>query len=232
MKRIAIITAFLLVIGCLQLYAQKAGMTPSPLQSQQVHPSESPAPYSEELACLPPDEGEMDMLMPEGEDMPQQDLEDVGMLPHSQGYDGAAMLPPMLVKLKLTDVQKKDVDKIVFDAAKEAIAQKAKVATARLELRQLFKADNPDKNEIVKKINEIAELSTQIHINRIDGWFAINKLLTPEQQKIWKHALAMHPQMGNGRHEGKFEGKGWQHPQFDRQHHQPEKGDAPVPPQQ
>jgi hypothetical protein len=159
MKRIAIITAFLLVIGCLQLYAQKAGMAPSPQQSQQVHPSESPAPYSEELAYLPSDEGEMDMLMPEGEDMPQQDLEEAGMPPHSQGHDGAAMLPSMLGKLKLTDVQKKDVEKIVFDAAKETIAQKAKVATAHLELRQLLKADSPDKNTIEKKINEIADLS-------------------------------------------------------------------------
>jgi Spy/CpxP family protein refolding chaperone len=92
-------------------------------------------------------------------------------------------------QLKLTEEQKKDVDKIRLDMEKQEIAQKAKNETARVELRQLFKADNPDKSAIEKKMNEIADLEVQMHMIKINSWFDINKLLTPEQQKTWKKAL-------------------------------------------
>ncbi len=92
-------------------------------------------------------------------------------------------------QLKLTEGQKKDFEKIHVDMEKQEIAQKAKKETARVELRQLFKADNPDKSAIEKKMNEIADLEVQMHMIRINSWFDVNKLLTPEQQKTWKKAL-------------------------------------------
>jgi Spy/CpxP family protein refolding chaperone len=92
-------------------------------------------------------------------------------------------------QLKLSEEQKKDFDKIHVDMEKQEIAQKAKNETARVELRQLFKADNPDKSAIEKKMNEIADLEVQMHMIKINSWFDINKLLTPEQQKTWKKAL-------------------------------------------
>jgi Spy/CpxP family protein refolding chaperone len=91
--------------------------------------------------------------------------------------------------LKLSEEQKKDVDKIRLKMEKQQIAQKAKNETMRLDLQQLFKADNPDKSAIETKLNEIANLEVQMHMIRIDSWFAVNKLLTPEQQKTWKKAL-------------------------------------------
>jgi Spy/CpxP family protein refolding chaperone len=142
--------------------------------------------------------------LPEGEGMPHRDMDDADAPWQMREHQGAAMLPRVMEKLMLTGAQKKDVDRIVFDAAKETIAQRAKVATARLELRQLVNADSPDKNAIEKKINEVDDLSTQIHINRVDGWFAINKLLTPDQQKIWKQALLDRPQMQQGHVAGSF----------------------------
>ncbi len=96
-------------------------------------------------------------------------------------------------KLNLTDEQKKDVEKIHFDAEKQTIAQKAKVETAGIELRQLLKADAPDKSAIEKKINDIADLRVQMHMIKINSWFAINKLLTPDQQKVWKKVLENAP---------------------------------------
>jgi Spy/CpxP family protein refolding chaperone len=96
-------------------------------------------------------------------------------------------------KLNLTDEQKKDVDKIHVDAEKQTITQKAKEETARLELRQLLKADAPDKSAIEKKINDIADLKVQMHMIKINSWFAINKLLTPDQQKTWKKVLENAP---------------------------------------
>ncbi len=98
-------------------------------------------------------------------------------------------------KLNLTEAQKKDVDKIRFESEKQAIAQRAKLATARVDLRQLLKAENPDRSAIEKKMNEIADLGVQQHMTRVDEWFSINKLLTPDQQKTWKEVLANAPAM-------------------------------------
>jgi len=103
--------------------------------------------------------------------------------------DDAKQIHKFMGKLNLTDEQKKDVDKIHFDAEKQTIAQKAKVETARVELQQVLKADAPDKSAIEKKINEIASLMVQLHMIKVNSWFAVNKLLNPEQQKTWKKVL-------------------------------------------
>jgi Spy/CpxP family protein refolding chaperone len=104
-------------------------------------------------------------------------------------------------QLKLSEEQKKDYEKIHVDMKKQEIAQKAKNETARFELRQLLKADNPDKSAIEKKLNEVAEIEVQKHMIRINSWFDINKLLTQEQQKIWKKALGLSSEMQRRRME-------------------------------
>lgn len=91
--------------------------------------------------------------------------------------------------LKLTDDQKKEFDKVHTDLAKQQVAQGAKMATARIELRELLRADNPDKSAIEKKINEISQIGVQMHVQRLGMWFSVNKLLNADQQKVWKHAL-------------------------------------------
>ena len=103
--------------------------------------------------------------------------------------DDAMQIHKFMGKLNLSDEQKKDVEKIHFDAEKQTIAQKAKVETARVELQQALKADIPDKSAIEKKINEVANLRAQMYMIRVNSWFAVNKLLNPEQQKTWKKVL-------------------------------------------
>ncbi|RPI04450.1 MAG: periplasmic heavy metal sensor [Ignavibacteriae bacterium] len=107
---------------------------------------------------------------------------------YSQPHD-AKMVKKFMEKLNLTDEQKKEVEKIHADAEKQAIAQKAKGETARVDLQQLLKADVPDKSAIEKKINDISDQQAQMKMIRVNSWFAINKLLNPEQQKTWKKAL-------------------------------------------
>ncbi len=96
----------------------------------------------------------------------------------------------MFEQLKLTDAQRKDIDKLRFDLQKKTIEQQAKLKTERLELAQLFKADNPDQSAIDKKIGELSQLQSQQRLLKVDHWFAVNKLLTPDQQKIWKKMSA------------------------------------------
>ncbi len=106
--------------------------------------------------------------------------------------DGS-MMPRMrlMEELKLTDDQKKEVEKLHFDLQKQMIAQRSKIATSRLELQQMLRADNPDKASLEKKIGEVSQLATQVHTMRLNQWFAVNKLLNADQQKVWKKALVM-----------------------------------------
>ena len=98
-------------------------------------------------------------------------------------------LMKVMADLKLTDEQKKEVEKLHTDLAKQQVTQGAKMATARIEMRELLRADNPDKSAIEKKMNEISQLGVQMHMQRLNQWFAVNKLLNADQQKVWKHAL-------------------------------------------
>jgi Spy/CpxP family protein refolding chaperone len=129
---------------------------------------------------------------------------------YSQPAEGKGF-EKIIKKMRLTEEQKKDVDKIRLDMEKQQIAQKAKNETARLDLQQLFKAENPDKSAIEKKLNEIANLEVQMHMIKIDSWFAVNTLLTPEQQKTWKKALEAGLAMRQKRMKDHGAGKGQMH---------------------
>lgn len=95
----------------------------------------------------------------------------------------------VLRQLNLTDAQRKDFQDLRFDLQKKSVEQQAKLKTARLELAQLFKADNPDKSAIEKKMSEITQFQSQQRALFVDHWFAVNKILTADQQKVWKRAL-------------------------------------------
>jgi Spy/CpxP family protein refolding chaperone len=91
--------------------------------------------------------------------------------------------------LNLTDTQQEQFQKISFEAQKKQIELRAKMETAKLELRRLMHADAVDKSAIEKKLNEIASSRTALEMNRINGWIEKNKVLTSEQQKLWKKSL-------------------------------------------
>lgn len=101
-------------------------------------------------------------------------------------------------ELKLTDEQKKDIQKIKYNLMQKQIDLRAKIAHARLDYGQLTSTDSPDEDAISAKIDEIGKLQMQLKKNLLDGWFAVNKILTPDQQKIWKKVL-QHPGMAGRR---------------------------------
>lgn len=95
----------------------------------------------------------------------------------------------ILDELKLTEEQQKKVQELRFDLMKQVATQRAKIATAMVEFRELAAKDNPDRSALEKKIREISDLRAQMQTLRLNQWFNVNKLLTPEQQKVWKKAL-------------------------------------------
>ncbi|HTY36603.1 MAG TPA: periplasmic heavy metal sensor [Bacteroidota bacterium] len=103
---------------------------------------------------------------------------------------GGNMRERLVTALKLTDEQKKTFESLRVDMEKKSIEQQAHIRTARLELRELFKADQPNQSAIEKKLGELSQLQTQRRSLVVDHWFAVNKMLTPDQQKVWKKASA------------------------------------------
>jgi len=92
-------------------------------------------------------------------------------------------------KLALTDQQQKDMQKLRIDLEKKQTQLTAKIRTERLDLRSAFLADNPDRAAIEKGLKSISDLHYQMKLNRLDHWYAVKAMLTPEQQKTWKQGL-------------------------------------------
>lgn len=99
-------------------------------------------------------------------------------------------------ELNLTEQQQKQMDQIRDEAMRKQIDRRAEISKLRLDLRQLVKAENPDQSAIEKTMKEIASLRSSAESHRLNTWFNINKILTPEQQKVWKDALARRLERG------------------------------------
>jgi len=97
--------------------------------------------------------------------------------------------PEMLAELKLTDQEKAQLRDIRYETSKKEIELRSKLALSKLELGRLVAADDPDKEAISKRLSEISEQKTALELNKLNGWFEANKVLTPEQQKIWRKVL-------------------------------------------
>jgi Spy/CpxP family protein refolding chaperone len=92
----------------------------------------------------------------------------------------------MMKQLNLTDQQQSQMQKLRFDMQKKQVTLQGKVRLLRIELKELFVADDPDKNTIEKKTREISDLQHQEKVSSLDHLFAVKNILTPEQQKLWK----------------------------------------------
>ncbi len=101
----------------------------------------------------------------------------------------------MMKDLNLTDAQKEQFEKLTFDTQKKQIELGAKLASLKLEMKRLLDAETIDRSAIEKKMNEIADQEVAVRMNRLSGWMEKNKVLTADQQKIWREALRRHVAM-------------------------------------
>ena len=97
----------------------------------------------------------------------------------------------MMQDLKLADDQRQQVDKFHSDLQKKQIALHAKIQALQVDLRDGFRDDKPDRAKIESKINDITKLQGEMKTNHLAFWFDVNKILTPEQQKVWKEKPMM-----------------------------------------
>jgi len=114
---------------------------------------------------------------------PRQEMMDDDTAPMGRGH--------RMEQLKLTDDQEKQVDKLRSDMQKDQIALHSKIKTLRVDLREQFGADKPERGKIESLISEIGKLQTDAKLRHHAFWFDVNKLLTADQQKLWKEHRGM-----------------------------------------
>jgi Spy/CpxP family protein refolding chaperone len=86
--------------------------------------------------------------------------------------------------LGLTDQQADSLRKIIVDTETFTIKTAADVAVNSIELRELLRADKPDRTAVTSKGDQISK-STSLLINHyLDAMLAAKALLTPEQQRM------------------------------------------------
>lgn len=104
---------------------------------------------------------------------------------HRQGSRMLAMLDNDRVRtaLGLTDEQANQLRQIMVEAQKSALKTRADLGVRRIELRELMRGDQPDREAVMKKVEEISDLRGQMMKQRIDSLLAAKAILTPEQQK-------------------------------------------------
>ena len=96
---------------------------------------------------------------------------------------------PIIEQLALSDEQQKQFDAMATDFRKSAVDTRAEIAKARIDLMALLKADNPDQGKIAKQLGAISTLESGAKTQALNHWFAVNKILSAEQQKVWKKHL-------------------------------------------
>ncbi len=92
----------------------------------------------------------------------------------------------LMERLKLTPEQEKNIHALRTDMQKKQIDLRAKIQKDRIDLANLMRQDQPEKATIESKQKEINSLQGEAKLNRTDFWFAVNSMLTPDQQKEWK----------------------------------------------
>ena len=106
----------------------------------------------------------------------------------------------MKEQLKLTDEQERKIQGLRADFEKKQIATRAQIQALRVDLRQLFAAEAPDRAKIEGTMGGIEKLNGELRVARVGHWFDIYALLTADQRKIWKERRpGMGMEMG-GRH--------------------------------
>ena len=108
----------------------------------------------------------------------------------------------------LTDEQKEKMEEIQTETQKITTPLRSKLNTLSAELDELLIAENPNRNAIDSKIEEMAEARTELHKKRIDTRLRIRELLT-EEQRVRFDAMRNHGWGRRGfrdRHSSRFGG--------------------------
>jgi Spy/CpxP family protein refolding chaperone len=84
-------------------------------------------------------------------------------------------------ELNLTDDQMENIREIRYNFEKTEIGLRADLKTSRLELRHLLMQNQPDRKEVSKLVDRIADTQKQLLRNNVDRKLSMKEVLTQEQ---------------------------------------------------
>jgi len=85
--------------------------------------------------------------------------------------------------LRLEDPQVERLRQIALEAEKANVKLRADVEVRSIDLREALRADKPDRDEILKKAQEISNLRGEMMKQNVEAILAAKAVLSPEQQK-------------------------------------------------
>jgi len=97
--------------------------------------------------------------------------------------------PRTRTMLGLSDQQADSLRKIVIDTETFTITTAANIAVDSIELRELLRADKPDKAAVKSKGDEISKDTSALINHYLDAILEAKTILTPEQQKMLRAYL-------------------------------------------
>lgn len=99
-------------------------------------------------------------------------------------------------KLNLTTEQQKQFGDIMYKQKQQSIDIRADIEKNRLEMQKMIKDNNIDEGKILSLTNDNSKLQAEMRSNKVKSWFAVYKILTPEQKGIWAKSFG---KMGRAR---------------------------------
>jgi len=92
-------------------------------------------------------------------------------------------------ELGITDQQADRLRQIAVDTEKFSVKTRAEIVVCSMELHELLRADKPEREAVMKKVQEISDLRGEIMKQHIESLLATKTVLTPEQQKKMRALL-------------------------------------------
>jgi Heavy-metal resistance len=177
--------------GAAQGTAQNPPAPPPPAQDQQQSanpavPGQRPmGPVIVGPGMMTPDMMRMmGPMLSRSQDAGRRGQEQGGALERVSRLLGALDDPRVKTMLGLTDQQADSLRKIVVDTETFTIKTGAVIAVDSINLRELLRADKPDRAAVMSKGDEISKSTSQLISHYLDAMLAAKAILTPEQQKM------------------------------------------------
>ena len=85
--------------------------------------------------------------------------------------------------LRLADPQVERLRQIAVETEKANVKTRAEIEVRSIELREALRADKPDRDEIMKRVQEISDLRREMMKHNVEAILAAKAVLSPQQQK-------------------------------------------------
>ena len=87
------------------------------------------------------------------------------------------------IYLGLADPQVERLRQIVVETEKANVKTRAEIEVRSIELREALRADKPDRDEILKQVQDISDLRREMMKHDVEAILAAKTVLSPEQQR-------------------------------------------------